>query len=114
MKKTLFALTIAAFSVALFSCSSSSPVDVAKGFTAKIADGDLEGAKEFASKPTCAMLDMAAAFGNDKKDPDYEFNYVKDSVADDNAWVTYTDKEGRQSTVTLVKEDGDWKVQPKF
>ena len=109
MKKMLLFAALACLFVA---CSSTSgPKDAAEKFLTNLAKGEIEEAKKYATPQTGMLLDFAAAFGQMPVNPDFQFNFVKDSIVDDRAWVTYTtEKGGEEEVVELIKVDGDWKV----
>lgn len=111
MKKFLAFFLIA--NLILIGCSSpSGPEKATQNFTENLAKGKVEKAKEYATEPTGKMLDMASAFGisPDIVNPDFEFNFVKDSIVDNEAWVTFIDEDGKEDELRLVKLDGKWLV----
>lgn len=108
MKKLLF--TLIAFTLLMCSCSSG-PKSAAQNFTENLAKGKIDEAKKYATESTGKLLDMAASMGGSKVNPDFKFEFVKDSVADNKAWVTFKDSsKDSEQTLELVKIDGDWKV----
>lgn len=56
------------------------------------------------------MIDFASGFGGLPIDPDFKFEMVKDSIVDNRAWVMYTDQNGKEKTIEVVKIDGNWLV----
>ncbi|WP_029906630.1 DUF4878 domain-containing protein [Prevotella sp. 10(H)] len=107
MKKLLFTL----FAVALMCSCSSGPQKAAQSFSENLSKGKVEEAKKYATEATGKLLDFASSMGTSKVDPDFKFEFVKDSVVDNRAWVTFKDKNtDREQTLHLVKIDGDWKV----
>ena len=106
MKKTI---TVLALSALVFSCSSG-PEKAAKNFTENLAKGKVETAKDYATESTGKMLDFASGFGGLPVDPNFKFEMVKDSIVDNKAWVTYTNQEGKEETIEIVKIDGNWLV----
>lgn len=106
MKKYFFAL----ITIALMVSCSSGPKKAAQNFSENLAKGKIEEAKKYATESTGALLDFASKMGSSKVDPDFKFTFVKDSIVDNRAWVTFKGKEDREQTLELVKIDGDWKV----
>lgn len=108
MKKFIFTLLT---SLLFVSCSSG-PEKAARNFTENMAKGNYEDAKKYSSPQTAALIDMAMALGTGDRSlyPDYRFKMVKDSVAEDEAWVTYIAPGGSEDVLTLKKINGEWKV----
>jgi hypothetical protein len=107
MKKThLFLLLIAIF----VACGGlSSPKKVAAAFTESVAHGKIDQAKKLSTESTGKMLDFAAMMKMPVK-PDYKFQFLKDSIVGNEAWVSFIDADKREATLHLVKIDGKWKV----
>lgn len=106
MKKTITILALSAF---LISCSSG-PEKTAKNFTENLAKGKVDEAKKYATESTGKMLDFASGFGGLPIEPNYKFNFIKDSIDENRAWVTFTNQTGKEEIINLVKIDGDWLV----
>jgi len=108
MKKIFFMLFVA---LSVVSCSSG-PEKAARNFIENMAKGDYEGAKKYSSPQTAALIDMAIGMGAQDRSlfPDYKFKMVKDSVVDNDAWVTYITPNGDEDVMNLKKIDGEWKV----
>lgn len=108
MKKILF---IALTAILFVSCSSG-PEGVAKKFTENISKGKIDDAKKYCTSQSGAILDMMKSMNLNKADlhPDYKFTMIKDSIVEDKAWVTYNSANGKEDVMTLVKENGEWKV----
>lgn len=109
MRKVFTILSLSAFLVA---CSSG-PEKTAKNFTENLSKGKVEEAKKYATESTGKMLDFASGFGGLPIDPNFKFEFIKDSIVDNRAWVTFTDKsdaEYKVDNIELVKIDGDWLV----
>ncbi|NDV78064.1 DUF4878 domain-containing protein [Dysgonomonas sp. 511] len=107
MKKLLF---IAITALLMCACSSG-PENAARNFSENLAKGKVDEAKKYATESTGKLLDFAASMGKMDINPDFKFQLVKDSVADNRAWVTFMDKSTeKEETFELVKIDGDWKV----
>ena len=94
----------------LFSCSSSGPKNAASSFLDNLSKGKVDEAKKYATEATGQMLDMASAFGGIEVNPDFEFTFLRDSVVDNSAWVFFTDQDGKEDEIELVKVDGKWLV----
>lgn len=107
MKKTLL---IGAISTLLLSSCSSGPESSAKNFTENLAKGKVDEAKKYATESTGKLLDFASAFGRLPVDPDFKFKAEKDSIVENTAWVSFTDKKGKKDKLKLVKIDGKWLV----
>lgn len=107
MKKYLFIALVTV--LGLTSCSSS-PTDAAKKFSESLAQGKVDEAKKYATESTGKLLDLANSFGGIKVKPNFKFEAIKDSVAQNKAWVYFKDESGEQQTVELVKVDGKWLV----
>jgi hypothetical protein len=108
MKKVLFIL----ITVALMCSCSSGPKGTAQQFSENLAKGKVDEAKKYATETTGKLLDFASSVGGGSKiNPDFKFIFVKDSIADNRAWVTFKGSENeKEQTLELVKIDGDWKV----
>ncbi|NDV93793.1 DUF4878 domain-containing protein [Dysgonomonas sp. 521] len=109
MKKLLFIL----ITVALMCSCSSGPKGAAQSFSENLAKGKVDEAKKYATESTGKMLDFASSMGGggSKVNPDFKFIFVKDSISDNRAWVTFKGAEDeKEQTLELVKIDGDWKV----
>ena len=94
----------------LFSCSSSGPKNAASSFLDNLSKGKVDEAKKYATEATGQLLDMASAFGGIEVNPDFEFTFLRDSVVDNSAWVFFTDQDGKEDEIELVKVDGKWLV----
>lgn len=105
MKKYLVCFIAICF---LCSCSRSH-TDVARDFSENMAKGKIEEAKKYATDATGNMLDFASGTGSLSVDPNYKFTKIRDSVADNRAWVVFMDG-NREETLELVKVDGKWLV----
>jgi anionic cell wall polymer biosynthesis LytR-Cps2A-Psr (LCP) family protein len=92
------------------SCSSSGPKKTAQAFVDNLAQGKVEEAKKYATEATGQLLDMANALGGIEVKPDFEFTFLRDSVADNSAWVYFADEEGKEDVIELIKVDGKWLV----
>jgi len=107
MKKAfLIIITIGLF----IACSSQSPKDVARNYAENIAKGDIWEAKKYVTEQTEELLLSMVKTTIIEVNPDFKFNFVKDSIAGDKAWVTYTDQNGIEGTIPLIKTNGKWKV----
>lgn len=108
MKKILFLLA----TIALMCSCSSGPQKAAQNFSENLAKGKVDEAKKYSTESTGKMLDFASSMGGGSKiNPDFKFTFVKDSIVDNRAWVTFKGAaDEREQTLELVKIDGDWKV----
>jgi len=118
MKKLFISLIVV---LVLSSCGGgggSEPADVVKNFTKAMYDNDIARAKECASEASAQLLDMIGrmmAMAPDSvqvDQPDFEFNFSRDSIAGDRAWVWVKGEDGSEDpqAMELVKENGEWKV----
>lgn len=123
----IFTLTIAAaFAVFFSTACNDSPGDVVCKWSSAIADGDLEAANECSTASTQTLNSfMIAMFQEAKKENKEDFEKKMDSMKNieiireeidgDTAKVWTKDPEGKESDkpITLVKVDGNWKVDVK-
>jgi|GEM_PF-248473 len=126
MKKIIQLLPVALLLAAgLMSCQSGSdPKAVLISFFEKLAKKDIDGAAQLATKDSKSTLDMIKK-GMDmaqkmdtsavKDDPTKEFRDVEfgePRISGDTAYIKVTNKNKQQepSDISLVKEDGKWKV----
>lgn len=127
MKKVIQLLPVALLLAAgLLSCQSGSndPKAVLVSFFEKLAKKDLDGAAQLATKDSKSTLDMIKK-GMDmaqkmdtsavKEDPTKEFRDVEfgePRISGDTAYIKVTSKTKKQepSEISLVKEEGKWKV----
>lgn len=108
--KKLFILAVAALMMAACSVFNS-PSNVAEKFSVAVAHGKTEEAKKYCTEGTGKVLDLAAAFGVEKVDPNYKFHFLRDSIVENVAYVFYTENESTiEKSMTLAKIDGEWKV----
>ncbi|WP_324023506.1 DUF4878 domain-containing protein [Maribacter sp. BPC-D8] len=107
MKKIITTLLLAFI---LTSCSSGGPKSAAKNFTENMSKGKIEEAKKYATESTGKLLDFASSLGSLPIEPDFKFKFVKDSIVDNRAWVTFIDEKGKENDCELVKIDGEWLV----
>lgn len=106
MKKIISFLFLTIF---LYACSSG-PEKAARNFAENLSKGKVEEAKKYATEPTGQLLDLASGFGGLPVNPDFKFNFIKDSVVNNRAWVFFEDENGKEDQIELAKIDGDWKV----
>lgn len=102
-------ITVLILSTLLFSCSSG-PESAVKNFTENLAKGKVDEAKKYSTESTGKMIDFASGFGGLPVDPNFKFEMVKDSIVENEAWVTFTNQKGKKETIKVVKIDGDWLV----
>jgi hypothetical protein len=106
--KKLFILAL--LSALLVSCKDS-PSKVAKKFSQAVATGQVEEAKKYCTESTGKILDMSAAWGGLKENPNYKMNILRDSIVDNLAFVFYTeDDSDKEQVMKLNKINGEWKV----
>lgn len=107
MKKTfLFIITISLF----IACSSPSPQKVAQNYVENIAKGDIWEAKKYVTESTDEILTSMVKYTIVEINPDFKFNFIKDSIVGDKAWVKYTDEKNVEGIIPLTKINGAWKV----
>lgn len=123
----ILTLTIAAaFAVFFSTACKDSPGDVVCKWSSAIADGDLETANECSTAKT-QMLNgfMIAMLQDAKKENKEDFEkkmdamknaeVIREEIDGDTAkvWIKKTEGEESDEPITLVKVDGDWKVDVK-
>jgi len=107
MKKTfLFIITLGLF----IACSPPSPEKVAQNYVENVAKGDIWEAKKYVTESTEKMLNIMVKSTVIEVNPDFEFNFIKDSIVGDRAWVKYSDEKNVEGTIPLIKSKGEWKV----
>lgn len=123
----LFALMVAAaFAVFFATACKDSPGEVVSKWSAAIADGDLETANECSTANTQALNGiMIAMLQEAKKENKEEFEkqmeamknieITREEIDGDVAKIWTKEPDGKESEkpFTLVKVDGDWKVDAK-
>lgn len=102
-------LLVAGATVALFTSCSSGPSVAAEEFYTNFAQGNYTEAKNYCTESTKSLVDLAVGLGA-KPNPDYKMEIVKDSVADNKAWVWFINEKGKQEKMELTKIDGQWLV----
>ena len=116
MKKSLVCLSVLFL---IISCNSTSndPTSTLKNFLEALSKKDIQGAKEWVttdSEAMLSMLEMGLKMAPDSADQFYEVTNASfgEAVIDGStARVPVTDKtSGEEVTFTLKKESGDWKV----
>lgn len=101
--------------VLLISCQKNiEPKDVAKKFVENIAAGNHEEAKKYATASTQLSIDIALSYGAENTDPDFKFNFVKDSIVQDKAWVFFEDQNHTENNIILRKVKDRWLVSVGF
>lgn len=122
MKKMIKMAMIAVGAALLFVGCSKGPDKVAVKFMESFAAGDMEAASKYTTKATGALLALANEGMKDdksmKKMKGAKFEVVETKIDGDNATVKIkATKDGESEDcgepITLVKEDGDWKVSIK-
>lgn len=122
MNKLIKMAVIAVGAAAMFAGCSKGPDEVALKFVESFGNGDVETACKYATKQTGALLALAKGMAeNDsdmKKMKGAKFEVVETKIDGDSATVKIktTTKDGKVDEgdpVTLIKEDGDWKVNVK-
>jgi hypothetical protein len=123
-KKFIGILCIAAVLSILVSCGGGSPESVAKSFMNAMLDGKFDKAAKYATEESGKMLmqlQAMAAMGGDMGEltamesdggsaekPDIKI--TGSEIDGDNATVTYEMEGQPPQEMTLVKENGKWKV----
>lgn len=107
MKKII---TLSVLVTLLLSCSSNTPKNTAKHFSENIAKGKIEEAKKYCTEATGKLLDFASSLATVPVYPNYKFEFIKDSIVDNKAWITYKNEKDKESTLELVKIDDKWLV----
>jgi spore germination protein YaaH len=95
----------------LYSCGQpNEPKVVTQKFEEAIHQGKLEEAKKYAAEPTQKKIDMIVMFGKINVNPNFTFNFVRDSISENTAWVWYKNEKGFEAREKLAKIDGKWLV----
>ena len=106
MKKVIAILSLSAI---LWSCSSG-PEKATMNFTENLAKGKVDEAKKYATESTGKMLDLVSGLGGLPVEPNFKFEMIKDSIAENKAWVTFKNQNGKTETLEVVNIDGNWLV----
>lgn len=108
-------ITLMIFSfITLISCSNEdkSHIETAKNFSESATKGKITEAKKYATESTGKLLDLVIASNGHNAKPNFEFEFIKDSISENNAWVKFKDKNGTKKSeeIHLIKVDGIWLV----
>lgn len=106
MKKILILTTL----IGLFTACSPEPKHIAKSYAENIAKGDIWEAKKLVTESTGELLDLIVKTEAIEIKPDFEFKFIRDSVIENKAWVTFADQNNTEGTIELIKIKGEWKV----
>lgn len=106
MKKII---AIAGAALLFVSCSNG-PKNTVQSFTENMAKGKVDEAKKYATESTGKLVDFAASVGGTPIEPNYKFEFIKDSIVDNKAWVKFKNQEGKEEEMQVVKIDGKWLV----
>jgi hypothetical protein len=113
MKRTiLFSLLTMMALLGLWACGGNSARDTGDHFLEATSKGDYAQAKEYATKASWEALDMLANNGNDKKLHPDKIEFLDINVIEDRATYSYKENDSIKN-LSLVKEDGKWKVALK-
>ncbi|PVZ08702.1 MULTISPECIES: DUF4878 domain-containing protein [Bacteroidales] len=93
----------------LVGCSNSGPKDAVKNFMENMAVQKVDEAKKYATERTHKLIDLATTLDGEIK-PNYKFVFIKDSIVDQEAWVTFVDLDNDTTTTRVVRVDGKWLV----
>lgn len=113
MKKFLCSFAMVVLAALCFTGCSKGPDSVALDFQKSLVDKDFKKAGELCSKRTQPLIAMAASMGANEAEEmkGVTFEVVNTKIDGDKATVSLKNsKDGKTEDVTLVKEDGDWKV----
>lgn len=89
-------------------CSSSSPKETVKNFAENLAKHKFDEAKKYCTERTVETFSLYRNFG--ELDPNYKFEFIKDSIEGNEAWVTYVDISLDTAKIHVVKIDDEWLV----
>lgn len=111
-------LLIAGIAITTWSCSKSDEDqvrDVATSFLTASAENDFEEAVSYCDESTKEFLNtfkglVKAAAAKQKKEEPAEIEIVNIEFIENEAHVTYTEDQGEEQDLYLVKIDGEWKV----
>jgi len=113
MKGMLVAVIAASLVFGMASCGGGGggPTAAAKGFYAAVEKGgDAKALEKYATKETAALMAM---FGEKAKTSLAEYGKITDTsekIDGDKAVVTLTFANGKTEDLTLIKDEGKWKV----
>jgi hypothetical protein len=126
MKKLVVLFAIMAVVLALSACGgavANDPTSVSKAFLEKLKTFDFDGAKQLATadgqkvlgmlQGFMAMADKAELEKQKAESAKGELKIISVDEQGDKATVKYSMKEGETSSMDLVKENGQWKVNFK-
>lgn len=121
MKRILIIVAIV-IAIMLAGCGKK-PEATAKAFLQAIEKRDFEAAKQFTTKDSQELLNLAKSFmdsmSEEQKEDmkDYKFKIVESKMDGETAIVTYQEIDAKDPRINktkemrLVKEDGNWKVK---
>ncbi|MEI6124259.1 MAG: hypothetical protein WCQ95_11605 [Bacteroidota bacterium] len=117
MKKLFSLVMVAIVIVAISACGGkkNTPEAVAEKFLGHLNKKEYAEAKKMGTENTKQMLDMMESFaGMDKKAEakEVKIENLKCDTQADKSKCTYT-AEGKNETIDLVKQDGNWLVDMK-
>lgn len=107
-KKVLFL-----FPIIMLSCGKDAPQVVSQKFEELLYSGKIENAKKYATEPLGKKMEMAAGFGQNLTDPDFKYNFIRDSISGNKAWVWYSDHNKYEMRDRLVKINNKWLLDDK-
>ncbi len=117
MKKLLSVVIVAIIIVAVSACGNkkNSPEAVAETFLGHLNKKEYAEAKKLGTENTKQMLDMMESVGSmgaKAEAKDVKIENLKCTTEADKAKCTYK-AEGKDETIDLVKQDGNWLVDMK-
>lgn len=117
MKKLFSLVMVAIVIVAISACGGkkNSPEAVAEKFLNHLNKKEYAECKKMGTENTKQMIDMMESFaGMNKKEEakEVKIENLKCETTEDKAKCTYT-AEGKDETIELVKQDGNWLVDMK-
>lgn len=117
MKKIMLVLSVVGL-IGMVSCGSGKEEyeEVAINFMDALSEYDFQKAGEYATEDTKKLLAFMQMMMDEnpeamKKDQPEDVEFVSsEKKGDDKAIVKFKDESGEEQEVTVVKEDGEWKV----
>jgi len=110
-KVIVVAILLASIAIGMVACGGgSSPSSVARQFVTAVEKGDTKALEKLATPQTAGIIAM---FGEKAKTSMAEYGKVTNAtekIDGNNATVTLTFANGKTEDITLIKDDGKWKV----
>lgn len=110
IQKPIFALVVLTVLLSFSACGDNNPRSVGDAFLEAVSHGDFVKAKTYVTTKSLPALDMLAQNSAGKPAATSTIKFVDINVINDQATYAYND-DGVEKYLTLVQENGEWKVQ---